>query len=103
MVRLKNETTLFKHVTLRDILDQLGATSTEDEAIDVIGIQQGMISWWVEEPRVPEFITRCEDAQRKDRRTGLTISDAGLVAVASQYLLSEKSFHGERPKFEGLP
>ena len=103
MVRLKNETTLFKHVTLRDILDQLGSTSTEDEAIDVIGIQQGMISWWVEEPRVPEFITYCEDAQRKARRDGLTILDAWLVAVASRYLLSEKIFHGERPKFEGLP
>ena len=39
VVRLKNETTLFKHVTLRDILDRLGATSTGGEAIDVIGLQ----------------------------------------------------------------
>ena len=29
VVRLKNETTLFKHATLRDILDHLRATSTE--------------------------------------------------------------------------
>ena len=34
--RIKNETTLFKHVTLRDILDHLGATSTGVEAIEVI-------------------------------------------------------------------
>ena len=50
MVCLKNETTLFKHVNLHNILDHLGATITEGEAIDVIGLQKGMLSWWVEEP-----------------------------------------------------
>ena len=102
VVCLKNETTLFKHVTLRDILDRLGATRTGGEAIDVIGIQQRMLSWWVEYPRVPEFITRCEEAQRKARQAGLAISDAWLVSVASRSLLAEKSFPDERPKFEGF-
>ena len=50
VVPLKNETTLFKHVTLCDILNQLGATSTGGEAIDIIGLQQGMLSRWVEDP-----------------------------------------------------
>ena len=40
VVRLKNETTLFKHVTLRDILNRLGETSTGGKAINVIGIHQ---------------------------------------------------------------
>ena len=48
VVRLKNETALFKHVTLRDILNHLGATRTGGEAIDAIGLQQGILSWWVE-------------------------------------------------------
>ena len=72
-------------------------------AINVIIIQQGMISWWVEDLRVPEFITRCEDAQWKARQAGLVISDAWLVAFASRSPLTEKNFPGERPKFEGLP
>ena len=55
------------HVTLYDILNHLGATSTGGKAINFIRTQQGMLSWWVEEPRVPEFITRGEDAQRKAR------------------------------------
>ena len=76
VVCLKNETTLFKHVTLRNIFNHLGATSTEGKEIDVIGIQQGMLSWWFKEARVLEFITRCEEAQRKARQSGLTISDA---------------------------
>ena len=76
VVCLKNETTLFKHVTLHVILNHLGATSMEVEEIDVIGLQQGMLSWWFEYPRVPEFINRCEEAQRKARQSGLTISDA---------------------------
>ena len=75
VVRLKNETTLFKHTTLHDILDHLGATSMGGKAIDFIGLQQGMLSWWVECPRVPERITRCEDAQRKSRLSGFVILD----------------------------
>ena len=82
LVFLKNETTLFKHITLRNILDHLRATSTGCEAIDVIGLQQGMLSWWVKYPRVPEFITRCEEVQRKARRASLAISDVWIVAVA---------------------
>ena len=42
VVRLKNETTLFKHVTLRDILDHFGETRTGGEAINLICLQQGM-------------------------------------------------------------
>ena len=44
-IRLKNKTTLFKHVTLRNLLDHLGATGTDGEAIGVISLQQGMLSW----------------------------------------------------------
>ena len=69
----KDETTLFKHVTPRDILDHLGATSTGRETIDVIGAQQGMLSWWVEDLRVPKFINRCEEEQRKVTRSRLAI------------------------------
>ena len=62
-----------------------------------------MLSWWIEDPRAPEFITRCEEAQRRDRRAGLAISDAWLVSVAFQSLLAEKIPPDERPKFEGFP
>ena len=103
MVHIKYETILFKNVTLRDILDHLGATSTGGEAINVTILQQGMSSWWVEDPRVPEFVTCCKDAHWKDRRAGLAISDAWLVALTSRSLLAEKSFPDKQPKFEGFP
>ena len=96
VVCLKNETTLSKHVTLRDIPNHLRATSTGGEDIDVIVIQEGVLSWWVEYPRVPDFINRCEDVQRKARRAGLAILDAWIVAVTSRYLLAEKSFPDKR-------
>ena len=44
VVCLKNGTTLFKHVTLRDILNHIGETSTGSEAIEIIRLQQGMPS-----------------------------------------------------------
>ena len=62
-----------------------------------------MLSWWVKDPRVPEFITRYEGAQRKSRQAGLAISDAWLVAVASHFHLAEKSSPDKKNKFEGLP
>ena len=40
VVRLEDETTLIKHVTLRDILNHLGETSTGGKAIYGIGLQQ---------------------------------------------------------------
>ena len=46
VVCLKHKTTLFKQVTLHDILNHLKETSTGGEAIDVIGLQQGVLSWW---------------------------------------------------------
>ena len=61
-----------------------------------------MLSWWFEDPRVPKFITHCEEAQRKVRQAGLAISDAWLVVVISHSLLAEKRFPDKRPKFEGL-
>ena len=103
VVRLENETTFFKHATLHDILDHLGETSTGGKTINAIRLQQRMLSWWVKYPIVPEFITRCEEAQQKARQDGLVISDAWLVAVTSHSLLAEKSSSDERPKFEELP
>ena len=91
VVCLQNETTLFKYVTLCNLLEHLGATSTVGEVINVIGLQQGILSWWVEDPRFPEFITRCEEAQQKARQSGLSISDAWIFAVASRSLLAKKS------------
>ena len=64
---------------------------TDGEAINVIGLHQGMLSWWVEDLQVPELITCCEEAQRKATRAGLAILDAWLVAVAFHSLLAEKS------------
>ena len=73
VVHLKNVTILFKHVTLRDLLDHLGATSTGGEDINVISLQKMMLSWWVEDLQVPEFITHCEEVQRKATQAVLVI------------------------------
>ena len=53
VVRLKNESILFKHVTSHNIFDNLGSKITVGKAINAIRLQQGMLSRWVEYPRVP--------------------------------------------------
>ena len=103
MVCLKNETILYKHVNLRNLPNHLGTTSTGVDVINVIGLQQERLSWWVEDTRVSEFIARCEEAQRKAMQAGLAILDAWIVAVVSRSFLSEKISPYKQLNFKGLP
>ena len=58
--------------------------------------------WWAEDPRLPEFINRFNDAQKKATRASLPITDNWLASVATSALLSEKSFPNDHPYWDGL-
>ena len=53
--------------------------------------------WWVEDPRVSEFINRFDDAKKKSTRASLPITDDWLAAMATSALLSANSFLNDRP------
>ena len=91
VVFLKNETTLFKNVTFHDLLNHLGTTSTGGESINMISLHQDILSWWVEDPQVLEFITGYEESKRKATRDGFSILDVWIFDVASHSLLAEKA------------
>jgi hypothetical protein len=61
-----------------------------------------MLGWWSEDPRVPEYINRLEDAQKKSSRAGLPITDAWLAAIATMSLLAASSFPKLRHEWDGL-
>ena len=53
-------------------------------------------------PRVPKFINRFDDAQKKSTRASLPITDDWLAAMATSALLSQNSLPNDRPSWDGL-
>ena len=53
--------------------------------------------------RVPEYINKLEEAQRKSVRASLPISDKWLAAIATGSLLAAGSFPKQRPDWDSLP
>ena len=89
-------------MTIRAYLEHLKAGSRGLEATDIVQLQADMLGWWAEDPRVPEYVNRLEDAQKKSSRAGLPITDAWLAAIATMSLLAAGSFPKLRHEWDGL-
>ena len=62
-----------------------------------------MLGWWANDPRVPEYINRLEDAQKKLVQAKLLIDDKWLAAIATGSLLAAGIFPKQRPDWDSLP
>jgi hypothetical protein len=63
LLPLKSPTTFYNKVSLRDMLQHLATSTAGLEATDIVTLLVDMQSWWEEDPRVPEYINKLEDAQ----------------------------------------
>ena len=61
-----------------------------------------MVGWWAKDPRIPEYINRLEDAQKKVDWASLPITNAWLAAIATMSLLLAGSFPKLRLDWDGL-
>ena len=61
-----------------------------------------MLGWWDNDPRVPEYVNRIEDAQKNYVRANLPISDMWLATIATGSLLAAGSFPKQRPNWVSL-
>ena len=95
--------TFYNKVPLRDFFDRLKNGSGGLEATDIVSILSSMLGWWANEPRVPEYMNRLEDAQKKSIRANLPISDMWLAAIPTGLLLASGSFPKQRPGWVRLP
>jgi hypothetical protein len=102
LLPLKSDTTFYNQVALRDMLDHLATNMPGLEATDIITLSVEMQSWWQDDPRVPEYINRLEEAQKKAVRANLPISNAWLAATASLSLLTAGSFPKQRADWDAL-
>jgi hypothetical protein len=96
LLSLKSPTTFYNKVSLQDL-----ATSTAGlEATDIVSLFVDMQAWWEEDPRVPEYINKLEDAQKKAARATLPITNDWLAATATKSLLAAGSFPIQRPVWD---
>jgi hypothetical protein len=97
LLPLKSQASFYNKVPLQDMLQHLATSTAGLEATDILTLVMEMQGWWEEDPRIPEYINRLEDAQKKANRAGLAITNKRLAATASKSLLSAGSFPLQRP------
>jgi hypothetical protein len=100
LLSLKSPITFYNKVTLGDMLQHLATSTAGLEATDIVSLFIDMQSWWEEDPRVPEYINRLEDAQKKASRAALPITNEWLAATATKSLLAAGSFPIQRPVWD---
>ena len=102
LLPLKSATTFYNQVSLRDMLDHLATNMPGLEATDIVTLAVDMQSWWQDDPRVPEYINRLEEAQKKALRGNLPITNDWLAATATLSLLTAGSFPKQRADWDAL-
>ena len=73
--RLRDPDCFYTRVAPRDLLDLLSTHIGDLERADVVAMFTTMHLWWAEDPLVPEFINRFDDALKKATRASLPITD----------------------------
>jgi hypothetical protein len=102
LLPLKSSTTFYNKVPLQDMLQHLATSTAGLDHTDIVSLLVEMQTWWEADPRVPEYINKLEDAQKKAHRAGLPITNEWLVATASKSLLVAASFPTHRKDWDSL-
>ena len=62
---LKEESTFYNKVPLQDFFARLKGGSGGLEATNIVSLLLSALGWWADDPHVPEYVNRLEDAQKK--------------------------------------
>ena len=100
-VTLKSEETFYELVDPLTILAHIATNIGGLEVTDVVALLLELPAYWATDPRVPQYVMRMEDAQRKATRADLPISDAWLAAFATSSLFQANSFPNDRLTWDG--
>ena len=88
---------------LREFFACLKGGSGSLEATDIVSLLSATLGWWADDPCVPKYINRLEDAHKKSVRSKLPIDDKWLADIATGSLLAAGSFPKQRPDRDSLP
>ena len=82
---------------LRDFFACLKGGSGVHEATDIVSLLSATLGWWVDNPRVPEYVNRLKDTQKESVRAQLPIDNNWLAAIATGLLLATGSLPKHHP------
>ena len=88
---------------LRNFFASLKGGSGSLEATDIISLLFATLVWWADDPGIPKYVNRLENAQKKSVRAKLPIDNKWLAAIATGSLLAVGSFPKQRPDWDSLP
>ena len=88
---------------LREFFARLKGGSGGLEATNIVSLLSAMLGWWANDPRVPEYINRLEDAKKKLVRAKLPIDNMWLAAITTGSLLAAGSSPKQCPDWDSLP
>ena len=88
LLPLKEESTFYNEVPLRDFFARLKGGSGGLKATNIVSLLSTTLSWWADDPRVPEYVNRPENAQKNSVRAKLPIDDKWLAAINTDSLLA---------------
>ena len=100
---LKEESTFYNKFSLRNFFDDLKNGRGGLEATDTVSLLSAMLVWWANDPRVPKYVNRLEDVQKKSTHANLPISDMWLAAITTGLILAAGSFPKQHPNWDSLP
>ena len=103
LLPLKEKSTFYNKVPLHDYFARLKGGSGSLEATNIISLLSATFVWWANNPCVPKYVNRLEDAQKKLVRAKLLIDDKWLAAIATGSLLAVGNFSKQRPDWDSLP
>ena len=96
-------TTFYNKVPLRNFFDRLKNGRGILKATSIVSLLSAMLGCWANDPRVPKYINRLGDSQKKSVRANLLISDIWLAAITTGSLLDTGSFPKQHPIWDSLP
>ena len=65
LIPLKEETTFYNKVPLRNVFARLKGGSGGLEATNIYSLLSAMIGWWANNPRIPEYINCLEERTKE--------------------------------------
>jgi hypothetical protein len=98
---LKDGTTVFHKVYVRDLLKHLEKNSTDLHALNIVALRSNMLLLYKNSASMPDFILVMEEVLKKAKRTELPILDIKLVIYAATFLLQSGDYKKETNKCEG--
>ena len=97
LLTLKEESTFYNKVPLHDFSACPKGDSGGLKATNIVSLLSAMLGWWANDPCVPKYANRLEDAQKKLVRAKLPIDDMWLASISTGLLLAAGGFPKQRP------